>query len=36
MAPSKEEQQMIPVYKPNFVPGKNRAAVIYLATALLL
>ena len=35
MAPSKEEHQMVHVCKPNFVPGKSRVAVIYLAAALL-
>jgi len=29
------EHQMIRVYKPNFVPGKSRAAVIYLVPKLL-
>jgi len=35
MVPSKEEHQMVHVYKPNFVPGKSRAAIICLAAPLL-
>jgi len=37
MVPSKEEHQMVHVYKPNFVSDRRneRMAVIYLATPLL-